>query len=195
MAAASTCFPGAPEMVAVAADRVPIAVASSAPRRLIAAVLEATGLAPHFSAFVSSEEVPRGKPSPDVYLEAARQIGVPPASCAAVEDSSNGIRAAAAAGMTVIAIPNSVYPPRPDAWRFVRRSPHRQRRCAAFSSSGYPNRSPSRNRRPGDRFRGGEEQRTMKRMLNEASAFREEMIAGTPAPTGGTFSASLAHPG
>ena len=108
-------LPGAPEMVAVAADRVPIAVASSAPRRLIAAVLEATGLAPHFSAFVSSEEVPRGKPSPDVYLEAARQIGVPAASCAAVEDSSNGIRAAAAAGMTVIAIPNSVYPPKPDA--------------------------------------------------------------------------------
>jgi HAD superfamily hydrolase (TIGR01509 family) len=108
-------LPKAPEMVAVAADRVPVAVASSAPQRLIAAVLEATGLAPHFSAFVSSEEVPRGKPSPDVYLAAARQIGVPPASCAAVEDSSNGIRAAAAAGMTVIAIPNSVYPPRPDA--------------------------------------------------------------------------------
>jgi HAD superfamily hydrolase (TIGR01509 family) len=106
---------GAPEMVAVAADRVPIAVASSAPRRLIAAVLEATGLSPQFSAFVSSEEVPRGKPSPDVYLEAARQIRVPPTSCAAVEDSSNGIRAAAAAGMTVIAIPNPIYPPGPDA--------------------------------------------------------------------------------
>src|SRR5688572_14224913 len=108
-------LPGAPEMVAVAADRVPVAVASSAPQRLIAAVLEATGLAPHFSAFVSSEEVPRGKPSPDVYLEAARQIGVPPTTCAAVEDSSNGIRAAAAAAMTVIAIPNPVYPPRTDA--------------------------------------------------------------------------------
>jgi HAD superfamily hydrolase (TIGR01509 family) len=108
-------LPGATEMVAAAADRVPIAVASSAPRRLIAAVLEATGLHPHFSAFVSSEEVPRGKPSPDVYLEAARRIGVLPTSCAAVEDSSNGIRAAAAAAMTVIAIPNPVYPPRPDA--------------------------------------------------------------------------------
>jgi HAD superfamily hydrolase (TIGR01509 family) len=108
-------LPGAPEMVAAAADRVPVAVASSAPRRLIAAVLEATGLAPHFSAFVSSEEVPRGKPSPDVYLEAARRIGVPPQLCAAVEDSSNGIRAAAAADMTVIALPNPVYPPRPDA--------------------------------------------------------------------------------
>ena len=108
-------LPGAPEMVTAAAARVPVAVASSAPRRLIAAVLEATGLRPHFTAFVSSEEVPRGKPSPDVYLDAARQIGVPPTTCAAVEDSSNGIRAAAAAGMTVIAIPNPVYPPRPDA--------------------------------------------------------------------------------
>lgn len=108
-------LPGSPEMVAAAAERVPIAVASSAPRRLIAAVLEATGLQQHFSAFVSSEEVPRGKPSPDVYEEAARLIGVPPLSCAAVEDSSNGIRAAAAAAMTVIAIPNPVYPPRPDA--------------------------------------------------------------------------------
>jgi HAD superfamily hydrolase (TIGR01509 family) len=108
-------LPGAPEMVAAAAGRVPVAVASSAPRRLIDAVLEATGLHPRFSAFVSSEEVPRGKPSPDVYLEAARRIGVPPQLCAAVEDSSNGIRAAAAAGMTVIALPNPVYQPKADA--------------------------------------------------------------------------------
>lgn len=108
-------LPGASEMVAAAADRVPVAVASSAPRRLIEAVLEATGLHASFAAFVSSEEVPRGKPSPDVYLEAARRIGVPPGSCAAVEDSSNGIRAAAAAGMAVIALPNPVYPPQPDA--------------------------------------------------------------------------------
>jgi HAD superfamily hydrolase (TIGR01509 family) len=108
-------LPGAPKMVAAAADRVPVAVASSAPQRLIDAVLEATGLHPRFSAFVSSEEVPRGKPSPDVYLEAARRIGVPPQLCAAVEDSSNGIRAAAAASMTVIALPNPVYQPKADA--------------------------------------------------------------------------------
>jgi HAD superfamily hydrolase (TIGR01509 family) len=108
-------MPGSREMVLAAADRVPIAVASSAPRRLIEAVLEAVGLRARFAACVSSEEVPRGKPSPDVYLEAARQIGVPAEACAAVEDSSNGLRAAAAAGMTVIAIPNPVYPPRPDA--------------------------------------------------------------------------------
>jgi HAD superfamily hydrolase (TIGR01509 family) len=108
-------LPGAPEMVAAAADRVPVAVASSAPRRLIDAVLEVTGLHSWFSAFVSSEEVPRGKPSPDVYLEAARRIGVPPQLCAAVEDSSNGIRAAAAAAMTVIALPNPVYQPKAEA--------------------------------------------------------------------------------
>ena len=108
-------LPGAREMVVAIAERVPVAVASSAPRRLIEAVLAATTLAPRFTAFVSSEEVRRGKPSPDVYLEAARRIGVDPGSCAAVEDSSNGLRAAAAAGMTVIAIPNPVYPPKPDA--------------------------------------------------------------------------------
>lgn len=108
-------LPGAPAMVAAAAERVPIAVASSAPRRLIEAVLEATALRPHFGALVSSEEVPRGKPAPDVYQEAARRLGVPAESCLGIEDSSNGIRAAAAAGMTVIAIPNPVYPPKPDA--------------------------------------------------------------------------------
>jgi HAD superfamily hydrolase (TIGR01509 family) len=108
-------LPGAREMVVTAAERVPVAVASSAPRRLIEAVLEAVDLMPHFSAYVSSEEVPRGTPSPDVYEEAARRIGLDPGRCAGVEDSSNGIRAAAAAGMTVIAIPNPVYPPKPDA--------------------------------------------------------------------------------
>jgi HAD superfamily hydrolase (TIGR01509 family) len=106
---------GAAPMVAAAAARAPIAVASSAPRRLIEAVLTTTGLRPAFTAVVSSEEVARGKPSPDVYAEAARRIGRDPARCAAVEDSSNGIRAAAAAGMLVVAIPNPVYPPRPDA--------------------------------------------------------------------------------
>ena len=64
---------------------------------------------------VSSEEVARGKPAPDVYLEAARRLGVEPAQCAAVEDSSNGLRAAHAAGMRVIAFPNAHYPPAPDA--------------------------------------------------------------------------------
>jgi beta-phosphoglucomutase-like phosphatase (HAD superfamily) len=68
-----------------------------------------------FRATVSSEEVERGKPAPDVYLEAARRLGVGPASCAAIEDSENGLRSAAAAGMRVIAIPNSVFPPSDEA--------------------------------------------------------------------------------
>lgn len=108
-------LPGAAGMVASAAERVPIAVASSAPRRLITAVLGATGLLSHFDATVSSEEVPRGKPSPDVYAEAARRLGLDPVRCVGIEDSSNGIRSAAAAGLTVVAIPNPVYPPQPDA--------------------------------------------------------------------------------
>ena len=64
---------------------------------------------------VSSEEVARGKPAPDVYLEAARRLGVAPERCAAVEDSHAGIRSAHAAGMRVIAIPNSSYPPDAEA--------------------------------------------------------------------------------
>ncbi|MDP9370709.1 MAG: HAD family phosphatase [Chloroflexota bacterium] len=124
-------LPGSAAMVQAAASRVPIAVASSAPRRLIEAVLETAGLRCHFTAFVSSEEVPRGKPSPDVYLEAARRAGLDPARCIAVEDSSNGLRAAAAAEMTVIAIPNPVYPPKPDALALctmIARSPDEVRR-------------------------------------------------------------------
>ena len=75
----------------------------------------ATELRPAFAVLVSSEEVARGKPSPDVYLEAARRLGLDPLAGAAVEDSSNGILAAADAGLSVIAIPNRVYPPKPDA--------------------------------------------------------------------------------
>lgn len=108
-------LPGSYEMVMTAAARVPIAVASSASYRFIEAVLEATGLRPSFGAVVSSEQVPRGKPAPDVYEEAARRIGVDPTRVIAIEDSSNGLRAAAAAGMHVIALPNATYPPKPDA--------------------------------------------------------------------------------
>ena len=64
---------------------------------------------------LSSEEVGRGKPAPDVYLEAARRLGADPRACVAVEDSGNGLRAAAAAGMAVIAVPNPHYPPPADA--------------------------------------------------------------------------------
>jgi beta-phosphoglucomutase-like phosphatase (HAD superfamily) len=74
-------------------------------------VLEVAGLTQYFEVTVSSEEVPRGKPAPDVYLEAARRLGVPAERCAAVEDSHGGIRAAKTAGMFVIAFPNPTYPP------------------------------------------------------------------------------------
>ncbi|MBA8825988.1 HAD superfamily hydrolase (TIGR01509 family) [Saccharopolyspora lacisalsi] len=106
---------GARDMVVEVSSRVPIALASSAPRRLIDAVLAGNGLTDRFTATVSSAEVPQGKPNPDVYEQAARRLGVVGARCAAVEDSSNGLRAAHAAGMTVIAIPNPTYPPKPDA--------------------------------------------------------------------------------
>jgi beta-phosphoglucomutase-like phosphatase (HAD superfamily) len=78
---------------------------------VIDAVLDGAGLAASFSATVSAEEVPHGKPEPDVYLEAARRLGVDPRTAAAVEDSTNGLKAAAAAQMTVIAAPNRDYPP------------------------------------------------------------------------------------
>jgi beta-phosphoglucomutase-like phosphatase (HAD superfamily) len=78
-------------------------------------VLEVAGLTDAFAATVSSEEVPRGKPAPDVYLDTARRLGVHPRGCVAIEDSSNGLRAAAAAGMTVIAAPNPHFPPDEDS--------------------------------------------------------------------------------
>jgi HAD superfamily hydrolase (TIGR01509 family) len=106
---------GAVEAVERLAARWPLGVASSSNRPIIDLVLELSGLARFFSATVSSEEVPRGKPAPDVYLGAAKRLEVDPAACAAVEDSHNGILSAKAAGMRVIAIPNPRYPPAADA--------------------------------------------------------------------------------
>lgn len=106
---------GAVEAVRALAQAFPLAVASSSNRPLIDAVLETAGIADCFAATVSSEEVGCGKPAPDVYLEAARRLAVAPERCAAVEDSGNGIRAARAAGMRVLAYPNRHYPPPPDA--------------------------------------------------------------------------------
>jgi HAD superfamily hydrolase (TIGR01509 family) len=106
---------GAVKAVERVAARWPVAVASSSNRELIDLVLELSGLARLFAATVSSEEVPRGKPAPDVYLEAARRMGVAPERCAGVEDSENGILSAKAAGMRVIAIPNPQYPPHDEA--------------------------------------------------------------------------------
>jgi HAD superfamily hydrolase (TIGR01509 family) len=113
-------LPGAVEAVRAISARWPLAVASSAPKSLIEAVLDLSGLRPAFAAAVSSEEVARGKPAPDVYLEATARLLLPPASCAAVEDSSNGLRAAAAAGCAVIAVPRREYPPAADALRQAR---------------------------------------------------------------------------
>jgi HAD superfamily hydrolase (TIGR01509 family) len=113
-------LPGAVDAVRALAARWPLAVASSAPRTLIDAVLDASGLRPAFAAAVSSEEVPRGKPAPDVYLEATARLGIAPAACAAVEDSSNGLRSAAAAGLAVIAVPRPEYPPAAEALDLAR---------------------------------------------------------------------------
>ena len=112
-------LPGAREAVRALATRWPLGLASSSNREIIDLVLELAGLADAFTATVSSEEVPRGKPAPDVYLEAARRLEVAPGDCAAVEDSTNGLRAAAAAGMTVIALPNAAFPPAEDALRLA----------------------------------------------------------------------------
>ena len=106
---------GAVEAVERLAREFTLAVASSSNRPLIDAVLDVSGLAKHFAATVSSEEVARGKPAPDVYLEAARRLDVEPQRCAAVEDSHGGIRSAKAAAMRVVAIPNPAYPPDADS--------------------------------------------------------------------------------
>ena len=104
-------LPGAKEAVRRAAAAFPLALASSSNREIFEEVLQLSGLADCFEATVSSEEVPRGKPAPDVYLEAARRLGVVPERCTAVEDSHAGISSAKSARMRVVAIPNASYPP------------------------------------------------------------------------------------
>lgn len=107
--------PGSREAVERLAARWPLGLASSSNRPLIDLALELAGIDRLFRATVSSEEVARGKPAPDVYLEAARRLEVDPGRVAAIEDSHNGIRAARAAGMRVIAIPNPSFPPGAEA--------------------------------------------------------------------------------
>jgi HAD superfamily hydrolase (TIGR01509 family) len=104
-------IPGAVEAVRRIGERWPLAIASSSNRELIDLVLDAAKLDSLVQVTVSSEEVGRGKPAPDVYLEATRRLGVEPGRAAAVEDSHNGIRSAKAAGLRVIAIPNTHFPP------------------------------------------------------------------------------------
>jgi HAD superfamily hydrolase (TIGR01509 family) len=108
-------LPGATEAVERIAAPWPLGLASSSNRELIEVALEAAGIDGLFQVTVSSEEVARGKPAPDVYLEAARRLDVAPERAAAVEDSHNGILSARAAGMRVIAVPNPHFPPRAEA--------------------------------------------------------------------------------
>jgi HAD superfamily hydrolase (TIGR01509 family) len=108
-------LPGALETVRALAARWPLGLASSSNREIIDVFLERSGVGDLFGATVSSEQVARGKPAPDVYLETARRLDVDPRACVAIEDSANGLRAAHAAGMPVIAAPNPHYPPGDDA--------------------------------------------------------------------------------
>jgi HAD superfamily hydrolase (TIGR01509 family) len=106
---------GAEEAVRRLAERFQLGLASSSNRPIIDLFMDLSGLGDRFRATVSSEEVARGKPSPDVYLEAGRRLGIAPEACAAVEDSHNGILSAKAARMWVVAIPNRRYPPDAEA--------------------------------------------------------------------------------
>ena len=108
-------LPGAVDAVRRMAERWPLGLASSSPPALIHTVLTTAGIASLFKATVSTEDVAEGKPAPDVYLTVASRLGVAPGTAAAVEDSSNGLRSAAAAGLHVIAVPRPEYPPAADA--------------------------------------------------------------------------------
>ncbi|MFD5812766.1 HAD family hydrolase [Streptomyces sp. NPDC127038] len=98
-----------PEMRAfvhlLAAAGVPMAVASGSSREAIEAILSGTGLASQLTTVVSADEVAHGKPSPDVFLEAARRLGADPADCVVLEDAVPGAAAAHAAGMRCLAVP------------------------------------------------------------------------------------------
>jgi HAD superfamily hydrolase (TIGR01509 family) len=112
-------LPGAVDAVRRTGEAFALALASSSNREVFEAVLELAGIAECFHVTVSSEEVAHGKPAPDVYLEAARRLGVPAERCAAVEDSHAGVRSATSAGMRVIAIPNPSYPPDEESLRLA----------------------------------------------------------------------------
>lgn len=108
-------LPGAVEAVHRLAARWPLGLASSSPRRIIDSVLATADLTDCFQVTLSTEQVAEGKPSPLVYEEVASKVGIPPQTAVAIEDSSNGLRSAARAGMHVIAVPRPEFPPAPDA--------------------------------------------------------------------------------
>jgi HAD superfamily hydrolase (TIGR01509 family) len=113
-------MPGAVDAVRRMAAKWRLGLASSSPASLIDRVLEDAGLSGAFEVALSTEDVARGKPEPDVYLAVAQRLRLAPGLCAAVEDSSNGLRSAAAAGMAVVAVPHPAYPPRPEALALAR---------------------------------------------------------------------------
>jgi HAD superfamily hydrolase (TIGR01509 family) len=104
-------LPGAADAVRRLAACWPLGLASSSPPVLIDAVLDGAGLRDCFAVAMSTEEVEHGKPAPDIYLAVTGRLGRVPQRCAAVEDSANGLRSAAAAGLQVIAVPQPKYPP------------------------------------------------------------------------------------
>ena len=108
-------LPGAVGAVRRMAARWRLGLASSSPPVLIDAVLDGAGLRECFAVAMSTEEVAHCKPAPDIYLAVTERLGRQPQRCAAVEDSANGLRSAAAAGLQVIAVPRPKYPPGPDA--------------------------------------------------------------------------------
>ncbi|MGH3781392.1 MAG: HAD family hydrolase [Pseudonocardiaceae bacterium] len=108
-------LPGAVEVVQRLGRRWPLGLASSSPRRLIDTVLESDGLAQRLQVSVSTEEVGAGKPSPAVYQTVAQRLGVHPRQAIAIEDSTNGLRSAATAGLGVLAVPNAAFRPSADA--------------------------------------------------------------------------------
>jgi HAD superfamily hydrolase (TIGR01509 family) len=108
-------MPGAAQAVRRMAARWPLGLASASPPVLIDTVLDTASLRPSFAVALSAEQVPRGKPAPDIYLAVTDRLSIPPRCCAAVEDSTNGLRSAATAGLQVIAVPHPRYPPDPAA--------------------------------------------------------------------------------
>lgn len=102
--------PGAVEAVRLAAQHYRVALASGSPTEIIRWVTELTGLDQVFEVMVFGDDIPNGKPAPDIYLEALRRLGVAPEAAVGVEDSANGIRALKAAGMYAIAAPSPMFP-------------------------------------------------------------------------------------
>jgi HAD superfamily hydrolase (TIGR01509 family) len=103
-------LPGAIEAVQAAAAAYPIALASGSPTEVILKVTQLMGIDKLFRTMVFGDDMARGKPAPDIYLETARRLAINPTDCAGVEDSGNGVRSLKAAGMKIIAVPSPGFP-------------------------------------------------------------------------------------